>query len=239
MRELTTEAMNLLFAGRGAFRPAATDRERVRQSLALAIGGDVLPAGQRQVDVASGLGATRLALRRWFLGGLGALAVGGGVLVVAHLGTKTSRAAAPMASSSAAAEPSVAASSPSLASSEEPALESQRVERASISPRPTRGASRSSADSLAEEVRLLSRAERQLSEGRADDALKTLGEHERQFPGGALAEERLAARVQSLCALGRMSEAKADLMRLARSYPRSPHVDRARRFCGLEVGATR
>jgi outer membrane protein assembly factor BamD (BamD/ComL family) len=94
-------------------------------------------------------------------------------------------------------------------------------------------AARSPSDSLPEEVRLLSKAEHQLSAGRADEALATLGEHERRFAGGALAEERLAARVQSLCALGRLSEAKADLAKLARSYPASVHFDRARRFCGI------
>ena len=94
-------------------------------------------------------------------------------------------------------------------------------------------AARVSSDSLPEEVRLLSRAEHQLSAGRADEALVTLAEHERRFPGGALAEERLAARVQSFCALGRTSEAKADLARLARSYPGSAQLDRARRFCGF------
>jgi hypothetical protein len=71
--------------------------------------------------------------------------------------------------------------------------------------------------------------------GRAGDALATLGEHERRFPGGALAEERLAARVQALCALRRVNEARADLARLARTYPGSAHFDRARRFCGLDV----
>jgi outer membrane protein assembly factor BamD (BamD/ComL family) len=94
---------------------------------------------------------------------------------------------------------------------------------------------RSPSDSLPEEVRLLSKAEHQLSAGHADEALATLGEHERRFPGGALAEERLAARVQSLCALGRLGEAKADLTKLARSYPASAHFDRARRFCGIDT----
>jgi hypothetical protein len=70
---------------------------------------------------------------------------------------------------------------------------------------------------------------------RPDEALRTLGEHERRFPGGALAEERLAARIQSLCALGRISEAKSDLARLARACPRSAQVDRARRFCGIDA----
>lgn len=90
-------------------------------------------------------------------------------------------------------------------------------------------------DSLPEEVRLLSKAEQQLSAGRADDALRTLSEHGRRFPGGVLAEERLAARVQALCTLGRIAEARADLARLSRGYPQSPHLDRARKFCGIDT----
>jgi hypothetical protein len=86
-------------------------------------------------------------------------------------------------------------------------------------------------DSLAEEVRLLSRAERQLNDGRSADALATLGEHERRFARGALAEERIAARVEALCTLGRIAEARTELTRLARAFPQSAHIDRARRLC--------
>ena len=91
-----------------------------------------------------------------------------------------------------------------------------------------------SSDSLPEEVHLLSRAEQQLNLGHAEEALTTLGEHERRFPHGALAEERMAARVQSLCALGRVAEARSDLMRFARAYPRSAHLEHARAFCGID-----
>jgi outer membrane protein assembly factor BamD (BamD/ComL family) len=93
----------------------------------------------------------------------------------------------------------------------------------------------SPSDSLPEEVRLLSKAEQQVGAGHADQALTTLNEHERRFPGGALAEERLAARVQALCALGRVSEAQAELAKLAHTHPRSAHFDRARRFCGIDT----
>jgi outer membrane protein assembly factor BamD (BamD/ComL family) len=112
----------------------------------------------------------------------------------------------------------------------------QVAESSGVSRRPAAHASPAGApDSLPEEVRLLSKAEQQLSAGRADDALRTLGEHERRFPGGVLAEERLAARVQALCALGRLAEARADLARLAHAYPQSAHLDRARKFCGIDA----
>jgi outer membrane protein assembly factor BamD (BamD/ComL family) len=113
------------------------------------------------------------------------------------------------------------------------------TQSASDAPRPNARSSlpRSSSDSLAEEVRLVSKAEQQLSAGRADDALKTLSEHERRFPNGALTELRMAARVQSLCTPGRIAEAeaRADLTKLARAYPQSPQLDRTRRFCAIDT----
>jgi hypothetical protein len=93
-------------------------------------------------------------------------------------------------------------------------------------------AARRSSDRLAEEVALLSRATSALNAGRVAEALGALDEHQRKFPGGALTEERRGARAQALCALGRRSEAQAELERLARSSPGSPHLQQARTSCG-------
>jgi outer membrane protein assembly factor BamD (BamD/ComL family) len=89
------------------------------------------------------------------------------------------------------------------------------------------------ADSLAEEVRLLAKAEADLSSGRFGEAARTLSEHERRFPMGELAEERMAARIQALCALGRTDEATAALAKLARAFPRSSHLDGVEKACGI------
>ena len=94
-----------------------------------------------------------------------------------------------------------------------------------------------SADSLAEEVAILSQASAELHAGRPAAALKALEEHRRKFPRGVLAQERTSARIQALCALGRTKEAQSELARLARTSPNSPHVARARKACGS--GATR
>jgi hypothetical protein len=72
-------------------------------------------------------------------------------------------------------------------------------------------------------VAILSQAERALSAGQYQVALRSLDEHRRKFPNGALAQERIAARVQALCGLGRTSDAQAELARLARLSPKSPH----------------
>jgi hypothetical protein len=77
-------------------------------------------------------------------------------------------------------------------------------------------------------VVLLSRATTALRAGRAVEALKALDEHQSRFPRGALGEERRAAKAQALCSLGRMSEGRAELARLA---PESPALARAKQVC--------
>jgi len=86
-------------------------------------------------------------------------------------------------------------------------------------------------DRLAQEVAILSRAAGYLEAGRPSDALRAIDEHQRKFPNGVLKEERYAARVQALCALGRRDEAAAELAHLSRLAPDSPQVARARQSC--------
>jgi hypothetical protein len=242
MSDLNPDTAALIRAGRTAFRPKGSDRERVLQSLTQALGPGALLEGARQAGLAKSAAAARFPVRAWVLGGVGAIAVGAAVLVAVHPWSKasSSQSTLPVASSIAAAEPAPSAVIPPSPNEDDPAAEQQqpRAENPPSAPRPaSRASAARSPDSLKEEVRLLSRAEQQLNSGHADEALRTLGEHERRFPSGALAEERMAARVQSLCALGRVAEARSDLTKLARTYPRSAHVDRARRFCGFDVNA--
>jgi hypothetical protein len=89
-------------------------------------------------------------------------------------------------------------------------------------------ASHNGKDRLAEEVALLARAESAIHNGNPSVALQVLNEHERRFRNGQLTEERIAARIQALCALGRATEADAQLARLA---PKSLHGPRARQAC--------
>jgi outer membrane protein assembly factor BamD (BamD/ComL family) len=87
---------------------------------------------------------------------------------------------------------------------------------------------------LAQEVELLSRAETELHRGRYANALRLLDDYRREFPNGTLSQERLAARIQALCALGRQKEAEADLARLTRLSPESPQEGRARAACAAK-----
>jgi hypothetical protein len=238
MRDPIPDADALFRAGREAFTPQAAQRERVLRSLTQSLG----PLAERPLHgpTTAGVATARFPLRAWGLGGLGAVAVGAGVLLfAAHAGTKAPSGigAAPLPSPTPLVAPESSASPPPSAADEDRSPEPPRVEHASSVARSGRSAARSASDPLLEEVRLLSQAEQELKDGRADEALRTLAEHERRFPKGALTEVRMAARVQSLCALGRIADAKTELTKLAHAYPGSPHLDRARRFCGTDVGA--
>jgi hypothetical protein len=83
-------------------------------------------------------------------------------------------------------------------------------------------------DALTREVALLSRAVTALNAGRAREALTALDEHQRQFPRGILGADRQAAKAQALCALGRVSQGRAQLAGLS---PQSPAATRAKQVC--------
>lgn len=87
------------------------------------------------------------------------------------------------------------------------------------------------ASTVAEELRLVRAAQSQLSAGRAEGALATLAEHARLYPQGALREERAAARVLALCALGRSEQAKSEADAFVRAAPHSPYAGGLRRPC--------
>jgi len=86
-----------------------------------------------------------------------------------------------------------------------------------------------SRDALAQEVALLSRAAAALHDGNPTQALVALNEHEQKFPRGWLAEDRTAARIRALCALGRSTEADAVAARLS---PTSLHGQPVQGACG-------
>lgn len=85
---------------------------------------------------------------------------------------------------------------------------------------------------LAEELRLMSRAQLELRSGNAAGALDALDEYVRSFPRGALREEQVAARVQALCALHRVPEARAETVQFLADHPQSPYTAKVRASCG-------
>jgi hypothetical protein len=74
---------------------------------------------------------------------------------------------------------------------------------------------------LARERTLVEAARTALTRSDGAAALQLLGQHEREFATGRLAEEREALRVPALVLLGRLAEARQRGAEFYRSYPRS------------------
>ncbi len=93
------------------------------------------------------------------------------------------------------------------------------------------GASVASSLDLAEELRLIRRAEEHLRAGRDAQAIEVLDRHRRDFPKGQLEPEREASQVSALCQQGREREASAQAQVFAERWPHSPLLPRVRRVC--------
>lgn len=224
MAELSNEARALVGDGRGIFRPSAADRVRVAGLLAARLGEAALLAPTEA------LAAPTHAITWQKLASL-ALGIG---LVTAGAAYWMSQTP-PEAPLAAARTPTVVAVSdaPVAPALELPKAAEVEPPRADVPPPNAALAPQKKAESLTEELSILSKAASELRAGHPNVALRLLEEHRRKFPSGRLVEERRAARVQALCALGNRAEAEAELARLVRTSPRSPHVARAQRACGL------
>ena len=221
MTRLTPKADELVKAGREALRPSEADRARVFQALLPRL-GDGLGAGALNTPSTAPAAASGIAVK--VAAAIIVISVaGGGLFLALRTESPPERPATPAPVPSAAVPRAPIEKVPESGHSTVPRAEAGE-ERAHVAPRP--------ADSLAEEVAILSQASAALHGGRPAAALKALDEHRRKFPRGALVQERTSARIQALCALGRMKEAQAELLRLARTSPNSPHVARARKACG-------
>lgn len=222
MSDLSPKAAALIRAGRTAMRPSAADRERTTEALRARLGAAALP-------LELGISGSLFARSAWAkIAALGAAVgiAGSAVFLALHEPAATpARDPAPqvLVSPSPEAPPVAPVATHVIAESAAVALPASGVSVASAR-RPT--------DRLAEEVAILARATSELHAGRAANALRAIDEHQRKFPRGVLAQERRAARVQALCALGRRGEAQPELDRLARIAPQSPNTLRAQQVCG-------
>jgi len=216
--ELSPRAADLVRAGRQAGRPTEEDRERNLAGLRARLGAAPLPSVQ-----------PRQRPRRFWpkaavlVAGLGA---GAALALTIHKGQRSEPIDVP---------PAISAVVESATPKEAVRAMDERAPGDSELPAPPALPSatprRPARDRLAEEIAILSRAAHYLEAGRASEALRAVDEHQRKFPNGMLTEERYAARVQALCALGRRDEAATELARLSRLAPQSPHLSRARQSC--------
>jgi outer membrane protein assembly factor BamD (BamD/ComL family) len=81
------------------------------------------------------------------------------------------------------------------------------------------------------ELRLLAEARKAMRDGDTERAMKLLEKHQKKHPGGALAEERAAARVLALCQSGKREEARSEAASFLARYPSSPLAARVRGGC--------
>jgi hypothetical protein len=217
---LSPKARALVEAGKGAGRPTAADRERIQAALRSRLGPDALGPEASGASASSGVASWPLVA-----GVIAALGAVGGLLFFALQSPELPKRPPMVVRSAITAAPAIASASSAAVEAPSPPVSAAPVVASSEAPAPV---VRSKQDRLAQEVALLSSATKSLNAGRAAEALKVLDEHQRKFPGGLLTEERRAARAQALCSLGRISEGKSELARLA---PRSPAAARAQQVC--------
>jgi len=225
--KLGHEARELVVAGRGALQPSADDRARVLEALRARIGAP---------PVVPNAGAPAPAPRAVSLGWGKVAAVVAGVVVVGAVGLRSLGPHAEGVAPRLTASPPVVVSAAPAAGPAEPATTAPEsapqsldsVAASSAAPPAEASTPRRPSDRLGEEVSILSRAEAELHARRFASALRLLDEHQRKFPRGKLTQERVAAKIQALCALGRTSEADAALALLS---PDSVHEGRARAAC--------
>jgi outer membrane protein assembly factor BamD (BamD/ComL family) len=96
---------------------------------------------------------------------------------------------------------------------------------------PGKGAGKEAPAGLDRELKLLAEARRAMRDGDTERALKLLEQHQNKHPGGALAEERAAARVLALCQSGKREDARSEAARFLALHPSSPMAARVRGAC--------
>ena len=241
---LSDEARRIVDDARAAYGPSHEDRARVGATLPLHLAAAV------GATAAASTGSSAAAAPVGFLAGKGALlgltalvVVGGASVGYWWSRSETRGARAPSTASA------VSTSSARTTNQPDPPGARPSATVKTLSPQaPARGSrSRSTlaaraisakaaisepGPDVAGEIALLNEAQRALASGQPDRALQLLDRHARNFPRGSLAEERAAARIIALCALGRVTAARAETAAFVKQSPESPLVERVRAACG-------
>jgi len=158
------------------------------------------------------------ALGKWLLGTAAVALVGGGSYV-AYRATRSSTSVAISAPADAGARASAIADAAPVTLDAAHELDAG-VEHAKRPP--------SASEALAEESRLLGRAQSALTAGDGRGALRWVERHARRFPKGALAEERERLAIEALVVLGRRADAEKRASLFRRRFPRSVQWPRIR-----------
>jgi hypothetical protein len=203
--ELAPDVRELLAYERAGASAPAEAQARVWQAVA-----GTVPAVAGTVASGAAVGS---ALRRWLTSKVvgAAIAFGAGTGAGAVLHARLGRPAAgppPL--------PAVIAPAPPAS----PQIESKPAAPPPRPPRPAPVPATGDA-ALAAERRLIEQARSALARGQPEASLEALGEHGRLHPGGKLAEEREALRVQALVTAGRADDARTAARAFHKKYPES------------------
>jgi len=240
---LSDEARRIVDDARAAYGPSDEDRARVGAMLPLHL------AAAAGAATAASTGPSAAAAPAGFLAGKGVLigltalvVVGGASLGYWWSGSEARGPRAPSAVSAVSTPAARTTTQPASPSStptatvktsapQSPARASHSRSTLAARAITAKGVSDPGPD-VAGEIALLNEAQRALASGQADRALQLLDRHARDFPRGGLTEERAAARIIALCALGRVTAAREETAEFVRQSPESPLVDRVRAACG-------
>ena len=244
MSELSIEARALIRRVGTADGPSHTDRARVRRRIVAGLAGAGATLGSGTIASGAPAGAAGIAavtkvtvssVALWLAAGA-ALGTAVSAPAVISAFRRAEQVRAPVSVAAVDHAPGASevprAAAPAAVVTEAPALPAKPV--APVSVDPPRASASLGATSLAEETRLLHAAQRELARKNTSAALALLDEHASKFPGGALAEERTAARVLALCDLGRTAEARLAADAFVEKSPQSPLVPRLRGSCAAE-----
>ncbi len=224
---LSEQARQIVDDARAAYGPSDEDRARVGAMLPLHVAAAAGAAATAPASLLAGKGA---------VAALAALVIVGGASVGYWWSRHETRGSQAPSASGAASMPSARTTDrPDSPSALPPAparkMQPEAPARAAHAASAKRAAAEPAPD-VAGEIALLNEAQRALASGRADRALQLLDRHAREFPHGSLGEERAAARIIALCALGRETAARAEIAAFVRQSPESPLLERVRAACG-------
>jgi hypothetical protein len=242
MNDLSPQARRLVDASRGGDDPTSQDSARVKKALVAGIAASALSvptsaaaasrAGALSHGGAGAVTSTKMAA--WVASGaaVGLATAGTWVAITGSWSHDAPRAPAALITTSAPAVPPVPAAPntpippiedpeavPPLSAAAPPAKASRQKATPSVAAVAARAPQSSS---LAAETALLQAARAALGSGDAHGALALLRQHAREYPSGALVEERLASQVFAACALGQRADAARAAAELIRRAPSSP-----------------
>jgi len=223
MPVLSQQAHDLITTCRGALRPTGADRDRVEACLRAILGEAALPVATAAVPTVSALSWKSVvvgAIGVGLVGGFFAAALESHASKTQHDSHAARMVPVPVSVADTDQEVTQQPALGVTAQTESPSV----ISKTATSSRPK--------DQLAQEVALLTHATSALNAGHVREALSVLAEHERRFPEGVLSIERRGAKAKALCALGRASEAQAELAQLP---PDSLAATRAGQNCGTKT----